>query len=54
MENTHANIPENMIQIGETDKNMTIINCHENNNKKMDGRKNNIMRDKKKTNDYNY
>lgn len=40
---------KSITQIGETDEIMTIINCHEDNNKKMDGRKDNIMRDKKKT-----
>jgi len=44
MEITHANIKENITQIDEAKENMTIIN----NNKKMDGRKDNIMRDKKK------
>lgn len=46
MENSHADLEENITQIDETEENMTIMN--EDNNKKMDGKKDSIMRDKKK------
>lgn len=48
MENSHADLEENITQIDETEENMAIINSNEDNNKKMDGKKDNIMRDKKK------
>lgn len=48
MENSHADLEENITQIDEREENMTIINSNEDNNKKMDGKKDNIMRDKKK------
>lgn len=47
MENSHAELEENIPQIDEREENMTI-NSNEDNNKKMDGKKDNIMRDKKK------
>jgi len=46
MENSHADLEENITQIDEREENMTIINSNE--DKKMDGKKDNIMRDKKK------
>jgi len=46
MENTQADIEENITQINETEESMTIINSNEDNNKKIDGRKD--MKNKKK------
>ncbi|KAL4112856.1 hypothetical protein QTP88_016576 [Uroleucon formosanum] len=48
MENSHADLEENITQIDERGENMAIINSNEDNNKKMNGKKDNIMRDKKK------
>jgi len=48
MENSHADLEENITQIGETEENTTIINSNEDSNKKMDFKKDNFMKDKKK------
>ncbi|KAL4152656.1 hypothetical protein QTP88_000489 [Uroleucon formosanum] len=50
VENSHADLEENITHIDETEENMTIININSNedNSKKMDSKKDNIMRDKKK------
>lgn len=48
MENSHADLEEIITQVDETEEKMTIINSNEDSNKKIDGKKDNIMRDKKK------
>lgn len=48
MENSHADLEENITQIDETEENTTIINSNKDSNKKMDFKKDNFMKDKKK------